>query len=741
MTSSCAPNRLLCLFLGLITVSVPAWAGNKPLVEPQPAWVKATAAPATALASSSAGQNGFILNDRQIRFEGPKTIAFTEMVFRATTASALTQFGTISIPWDPDKGDLHLHRVAVIRDGKAIDMLGDGKSVTVLRREAGLERLEINGVLTGTLQIPDLRIGDGVDIAYSIDHADPSFQGHVNAAILLNYGKFKPVTNRIILQWQKGRAMQWQVNDDRVKPVITTKGAMTEIALDGPFPEPRDFPGDAPARMRRPQMISVTDFASWPMVSQIVAPLYAAQPGQTIDPVLKAEIDKIRAGSPDQRVQAAAALRLVQDKVRYLFNGMNGGNYVPTPANQTWTDRYGDCKAKTLLLLTILRDLGIAAEPALASVMVPGSALVSLPAMNVFDHVLVRATIGGKTLWLDGTDIGTDVDDLDTGYAHVSVLPIRSAGSNLEAMIANPPGKSQADMTITIDARGGIYLPALASVKFVGGRKMVELLRRGQSMASPKDMQIALDRIASTYSGSTIHGATMAFDDQAMTVTVTGKGLYRWKREAFEGATRLALPSVMDDAGFDPDRSNPAFATMPVAQSAAESTRTNVTFLLPDSARGFTLVGGPKSDLAIGGQKLGWSLSQSGQTVSLTSQTLVGPAEIRASDFPAIRTAVQQALNHLPKISLPLTYPNRKVEYRAARQSPLLPPIQAELDRMVKIEPEDSTEMLGARAQLFVDTENYGPAIADLTTMIARSATADNYLTRSRIYEKKKDMA
>ena len=40
--------------------------------------------------------------------------------------------------------------------------------------------------------------------------------------------------------------------------------------------------------------------------------------------------------------------------------------------------------------------------------------------LSALDHVLVRATIGGETLWLDGTGSGARYEDLrDTPFWHV----------------------------------------------------------------------------------------------------------------------------------------------------------------------------------------------------------------------------------------------------------------------------------------------------------------------------------
>src|SRR5207245_7674926 len=39
------------------------------------------------------------------------------------------------------------------------------------------------------------------------------------------------------------------------------------------------------------------------------------------------------------------------------------GGLVPASAETTWSRRFGDCKAKTALLLAILHEFGIEAEP------------------------------------------------------------------------------------------------------------------------------------------------------------------------------------------------------------------------------------------------------------------------------------------------------------------------------------------------------------------------------------------
>src|SRR3546814_349035 len=106
---------------------------------------------------------------------------------------------------------------------------------------------------------------------------------------------------------------------------------------------------------------------SWADLSRTIAPLYATAGTIRDSGALAAEVDRIAAATSDPKARADAALRLVQNEIRYLYRGMENGNYVPQAPEATWSLRYGDCKAKTLLLLAMLDQLGIEARPALVS--------------------------------------------------------------------------------------------------------------------------------------------------------------------------------------------------------------------------------------------------------------------------------------------------------------------------------------------------------------------------------------
>lgn len=89
--------------------------------------------------------------------------------------------------------------------------------------------------------------------------------------------------------------------------------------------------------------------------------------------------------------------------MRYLGIELGTYSHTPTKPSKVFERRFGDCKDKTLLLATMLNELGIEARPALVNTEVQRALDNWQPTPYAFDHVIVRAELDGKTYWLDPT--------------------------------------------------------------------------------------------------------------------------------------------------------------------------------------------------------------------------------------------------------------------------------------------------------------------------------------------------
>src|SRR5690606_23193926 len=104
------------------------------------------------------------------------------------------------------------------------------------------------------------------------------------------------------------------------------------LTVSLPLAEPKEMPADAPLRYHRPTVLRVGSFTDWNELSQVMAPHFLAAAEVSADGAVARQAAEIMRQTHDPLERAALATRLVQDKVSYLLNGLDGGNYLPQEA-------------------------------------------------------------------------------------------------------------------------------------------------------------------------------------------------------------------------------------------------------------------------------------------------------------------------------------------------------------------------------------------------------------------------
>lgn len=563
--------RLLAAVCILITAGA-ASANPKPDFGPVPAWVKRV--PLVIPVGKGDAPMRVILSDEQVNLSRGTIERFAEAAIVVQTAAGLSA-GNIAIPWRPDFDTLTVHELSLRRGGKTIDVLA-GQKFTVLRRETNLEAATFDGQLTATLQIEGVEVGDVVGLALSIVSRDPTLGAHVEQS-LARWNGVAIDRAHMRLTWAKDVPLRLRQSPGLppVKPIAAGSGRVIELTLDNV--QPIIPPKGAPQRFALGRMIEATDFKDWNELAALFAPLYVK--AATIDPqgAVAAEVAAIRARSADPLTRAGDALALVQDKLRYVAVQMGVGGYVPIAADASWANRFGDCKAKTALLLAMLHRLDIAAVPVLVSVQNGDGMDARLPMVGLFDHVLVRATIGGKDYWLDGTRTGDrrlaslEVPDFRWG------LPLVPK-ARLVALIPQPRAEPDIDDALSIDARGGIFTPAPAQARHIFRGDAAQVIRLGLAAVPDSARDAALRDFwkgAYPFIEPTKVSATFDPATGVQTLSLDGTASLKWN----DGYFRIPGSSLSFRADFD--RPAGPGKDAPFAVSFPSFSRSTATIKLP----------------------------------------------------------------------------------------------------------------------------------------------------------------
>jgi Domain of Unknown Function with PDB structure (DUF3857)/Transglutaminase-like superfamily len=516
------------IWIGLVAIAFAA-ASNAANQEVQyaglPSWILPVPAPSEGQTPDSASYR-VVYTDNQAHFGSNGIEAFQAYRVKILRADALAA-GNVTLTWSPDGGDARVHYVRIIRDNQVIDVLKSTK-FQVLQREGFLENQTLNGELTATLQVSGLQIGDELEVAVTIRRKDPTLGDHLFGFSQLP-ATGQPGAFRLRMVMPASANMHWRTSPDLTGLSATTANGQKELIYELRDPHAAVIADGAPARFNIRRFIEVSDFDSWVEVSRRIWPLYDKASVLSPKSPARDEIAHIASANADPTKRMEAAMQLVQDRIRYVYIGLNGGNLRPATADETWERRFGDCKAKTALLLAFLRELGIRGEAVMVNTQGGDGINERLPTPAVFDHVLVRVTQGDKTFWLDGSRLGDRRMDPMPQWRWV--LPVRSDGADIEHLTTGPPTSPDSINVIDVDATNGFDQKAAIKIQQVFYGDAALDIRSKLAVLSAEDADRGLRAFwHQTNEWIEPEAVSWRYDEDRTVVvlTITGRGKLDW---------------------------------------------------------------------------------------------------------------------------------------------------------------------------------------------------------------------
>jgi tetratricopeptide (TPR) repeat protein len=395
----------MCL-LALLLAPLLAHAGTAQQAfsrgDPLPPWALPLAEPPTTQRTDPVVLR---VAETQIRLDGEVHYLVNRAV-QVNDSGALSQIGQYPLYFVPQYQRIRLHSARILRGTQVLDRTAQ-LSVRFLDREAGLENGIYSGMVTAVLLFDDVRVGDTLHLVYTLEGHNPVLGEHYSHSIAWDHGE--PVElRRATLTHPAQRQIAWRMQGDHRPTAITPQELPAPAGWRTRRFEQRGIDGlddeaATPEDFFAARFLQLTEFADWSAVAQWATGLFPAEPE------LPAELQPLLAqwraiASPAER--SVAVLRWVQEEIRYFSVSIGESSHRPSPPAEVVQRRYGDCKDKTYLLVSLLRAVGVEADPMLVSLTTPKTPARLLPTPDAFDHVVARARIAGVTWTLDATRLG-----------------------------------------------------------------------------------------------------------------------------------------------------------------------------------------------------------------------------------------------------------------------------------------------------------------------------------------------
>jgi hypothetical protein len=379
---------------------------------PPPAWIEQAAGIDELQIPEDAQQRGeyYLMLDEQIRISDRHKERYMRIAKKVLTTSGLQTATEVDIDFDPSYQQLTLHHINLLREERIIDVLRPDE-IRVLQREEGLDSQIYDETLTALLFLKDLRIGDTIDYAYTLTGANPVLDGHFADKAVMQFAL--PVGFlRYRLVFPAHKRLRYQGHNFGDKPDITQSGTSTIWQWQRHEVDAYIGEDHVPSWYDDRVWLQITDFQSWSEVVTWALPLYNPPKGSL------GEVNQAcREDGMSRDEQALCTIRFVQDQIRYLGLEVGPSSHKPHPPFQVYERRFGDCKDKSLLLISLLSEIGVPARPALVDTDTKRGLDSWLPSPFAFNHVIVRIDFEPEPVWVDATN------SLQGGVLHEMVVP------------------------------------------------------------------------------------------------------------------------------------------------------------------------------------------------------------------------------------------------------------------------------------------------------------------------------
>jgi hypothetical protein len=427
-------------------------------IGPPGTWVRPLTASAVSDVPLDDIQDGqyFLLVDEQVRVaEGQPVQYYSHYAIQVVSAAGMEPSSQISVSFDPDYQTLRFHTLAIKRGGEVIDRL-PVTEIQMMRREKDLESLIYDGRYTADIILDDVRTGDVIEYAYTVSGDNPIYDGIFSHGLDTDWSV--PVAeHHFVLQWPKARTLHQKSHNTDLSLSRQDSGSHVIYSLGQKNVKASRHNSQTPLWYQPYGFIQVSETGDWADVVNWALPLYSAAYAE--DAGTQEVADRLAPAGATDAQKVMGALVYVQNEIRYLGIEFGVNSHKPSLPRETFQRRYGDCKDKTVALVSLLTSLGIEAHPALVNTEYQHTIETWLPTIHAFDHVIARVDVGGKTYWLDPT-VRYQGRNLEKAFQpdYGAALVIEPGGTGLTRMASNEHLVGYA-CEETFDLQGGRQVP------------------------------------------------------------------------------------------------------------------------------------------------------------------------------------------------------------------------------------------------------------------------------------------
>ncbi|MGY6649466.1 DUF3857 domain-containing protein [Wenyingzhuangia sp. IMCC45574] len=406
-----------------------------------PEWVEIVDYNKTTTEKNTQGASSYLLTNWQSNLI--RKTFFTHFAIKINNNEGVQEMSDLDFSFDPSYEKINFHFINVIRDGRIINKITDAKIQTIQKEESS-KRLLYDGSLTTIFNLKDIRKNDIIEYAYSRIGMNPISKGSFSKTAYLEYTiPVKLISHRIITS----KEINYKTYSGAPTPKIKDTKYGTEYILIATNSKEVIYDKNTPNWYNQQKRVSFSTFNNWNDIVNWALPHYRYN--SKLKP-----LEFTNARTTEHKI--IQTIRFVQDEVRYLGFEDGISAYKPHSPQKIYSQRYGDCKDKSLLLVTLLKNIGVKAYPVLVNTDSKQTIINKLPSYNTFNHCIVQIDYQDQQYFIDPT-ISNQGGDLKhhENPNYFFGLVIKKGESNLTSIPVLQKASTDVKKTFKMDSIGG----------------------------------------------------------------------------------------------------------------------------------------------------------------------------------------------------------------------------------------------------------------------------------------------
>ncbi|MFW6422342.1 MAG: DUF3857 domain-containing transglutaminase family protein, partial [Candidatus Bipolaricaulota bacterium] len=383
--------------------------------------------------------------------DGKEVVTVTNRM-KLFNKQARQDYGEVEIPYVKDSGEPELNYVRTITpEGEVLKPDKDDiRDVTPAQLQ---EYPMYSDVKTKVISMPGLTNGSIIEYCYTIKPSRPLLKEDFSHSWL--FQSQEPVMkSHFQVSFPSDMEVEWTDFDEDLPPTVKEEDERKTLSWEREdLPKITEEPGMPSIGMISDRVL-VSSIENW---NSYARGFWELAEGRTkSDEAINEKVDELTADLESQEKIVQSLYNYVTTKIRYVAIELGRGKMQPTAAAEVFENKYGDCKDKASLLISMLEEAGIEARYVLIlSGLNEKTAFEEPPPGKGLNHVIVAVERENGLQFLDPTCDTCPYDylpDPDRGKRALTIVP---GGQQVKKIVNTDPFDPQ-ESVIEVKQKGTI---------------------------------------------------------------------------------------------------------------------------------------------------------------------------------------------------------------------------------------------------------------------------------------------